>query len=337
MWSLAIWDHRRRSLFLARDRFGVKPLYVTIDSRRLAFASELKAFLYLDGFAAEANAEVVQARLAGNFSNGVLLSHVESLPAGCWMEVTIERTQRQRWWNTLDHLVSAPSDGAAQAEEFRTLLFDACQLRLRSDVPLATSLSGGLDSSSVLCSLAAVQERGRAPRQPADWRRAFIASFPGTIQDEADYAILAAERADAIPVIRRFTGDDFRGNLDSYLYHFEEIGGLAGCASWALYREMRRQGVIVSLDGHGGDELLGGYSLHVLLALIRSGGVFAAPRRTFDLIDTLQRMHRAEQPGAPRNKALLAALTIPAVRAVARRFPLLGRSQRSLEEVLRRH
>jgi asparagine synthetase B (glutamine-hydrolysing) len=96
---------------------------------------------------------------------------------------------------------------------------------------------------------------------------------------------------------------------------------------------MRRRGVIVSLEGHGGDELLAGYGLHILLALMRSRGLLVTPRRTLDLIDTLQNMYGAGQPERP-NKAVVAMLTIPAVRAVARH---LRRSQRTLADTIRRH
>jgi asparagine synthase (glutamine-hydrolysing) len=333
MWSFAIWDRLRRTLFLSRDRFGVKPLYVLGGARRFAFASELKAFLHLDGFDPVADTRAVEVRLAGNFSEHILLRGIESVPPGHYLEVTAEGTRCRRWWNTLDHLVSVPRDFATQAEEFRELLFDACRLRARSDVPAATSLSGGLDSSSVLCSLAAAQERGGADRRAPDWRRAFIAGFPGTPRDETKYAILAAERAGAIPVVRQFSGDEFHEHLNAYLYQYEEIGGLSGIASWALYREMRREGVIVSLEGHGGDELLAGYPLHILVALMRSRGILAASGRTLELIDTLQRMYGPGQPERP-SKAVLAALTIPSIRAVARH---LRPSQRVLADTVRRH
>jgi asparagine synthase (glutamine-hydrolysing) len=333
MWSFAIWDRGNRTLFLSRDRFGVKPLYVLVGPRRFAFASELKAFLHLDGFDAVADTQALEARLMGNFSEHVLLRGVECVPPGHCLTVTPDRTRGRRWWSTLDHLVVVPQDVATQAEEFRELLFDACRLRVRSDVPMATSLSGGLDSSSVLCSLAVSQQGGGADRQAPEWRRAFIAGFPGTPQDETRYATLAADRAGATPVVHQFSGDEFGAHMDAYLYQFEEIGGLFGVATWALYREMRRQGIIVSLEGHGGDELLGGYDLHVLLALMRGRGLVAAPGRTLDLIDTLYHM----QPEVPPKRAVLAALTIPGVRAVARHLPIARRRERMLAETIRRH
>ena len=241
---------------------------------------------------------------------------------------------RWRWWNTLDHLVPVPTDPAEQAEEFRHLLFDACRLRARSDVPIASALSGGLDSSSIVCSLAATQEHGGGERGAPDWRRAYIAGFPGTLQDETTHALSAARHAGVLPVLHRFSGDEIREHVDAYLFQYEEIGSLYGITSWLLYRAMRNDGVYVSLDGHGGDELLAGYSLHILLALLRGPRFTSAPRRTSDLIRTLQRMSLPGYPDQPGSAPRLAALTYPELRAVARR---LLASQRTLDVSLRRH
>jgi asparagine synthase (glutamine-hydrolysing) len=314
MWSMAIWDRQERSLFLARDRFGIKPLYLLLNNRLLAFASELKAFLYLDGFEPIANLQTVRDRLAENFERGILLRDVEVVPPGSWVTITRTNIRRQRWWDTLDHLVTIPRDCASQAEEFRELLLEACRLRSHCPVPFATSLSGGLDSSSVLCSIAADKAEVRS-------QRAFIAAFPGTPQDETAYALLAASQAAATPVVRPISGDEIRSHVDAYLYQFEEIGGLFGVAAWALYREMRGDGVVVSLEGHGGDELLGGYAMHIAQALSRSGGFLAAPRRTLDLVNVLCEMHNRGDAGTRPSKALLAAVTLPVLASIMRRAP----------------
>jgi len=334
MWSFAIWDRDAHSLFLSRDRFGVKPLYFTSSPHRFAFASELKAFLHLDGFDAIANPQAIEARLAGNRVDHVLLSGVEALRPGHCLEVGASGLRDWRWWNTMDHLVSVPSDLSKQAEEFRDLLFDACRLRVRSDVAAAVSLSGGLDSSSVLSALAAAQEHSGTERAAPHWRRAYIASFPGTSHDEVMHATHAAEHVHATPVVHRFSGREIREHLDDYLYQYEEIGGLPGIASWALYREMRRDGVAISLEGHGGDELLGGYGMHLLMALLRGPTVASAPTRTLDLIRTLQGLYGPHHPEPPGGTARLALLTFPFVRAAARR---LLPTQRKLQGSLQRH
>jgi asparagine synthase (glutamine-hydrolysing) len=327
MWSMAVWDRQERSLFVARDRFGAKPLYLLLGDRRVAFASELKAFLHLDGFAPRADLQTVRERLADRFSRGILLRDIESVPPGWWLTISPTGVRRYRWWNTLDHLVSVPRDFASQAEEFRGLFFDACRLRSRSPVPHAVALSGGLDSSSVLCSLAADGAEDRP-------QRAFVAAFPGTPQDETDFALLAARQAGATPVVRSISGDDMHSHVDDYLYQFEEIGGLFGAAAWALYREMRSDGIVVSLEGHGGDELLGGYAAHIAQALRRSGGLAAAPRRSLDLVDTLSGMHIRGDPGAPPSRPLLAAVTMPAVASIVRRLPAGWRRRQKFVDTL---
>ena len=334
MWSFALWDHAEQRLLLSRDRFGVKPLYVTTTPGRVAFASELKAFLHLDGFHVVEDTETLRARLSGDRADGVLLRGVESVPAGHCLEIRRDGARQWRWWSTVDHLVAVPGALDDQAEQFRGLLFDACSLRARSDVPVASSLSGGLDSSSVVCALAAAQERGSIERAAPEWRRAYIAGFPGTIQDEVGHALAAAEHAGATPVLHPFGGGEIRGHLDAYLYQYEEIGGLYGLTSWLLYGAMRRDGVYVSLDGHGGDELLGGYGSHLLLALVQGRRLTSAPRRVDDLIRTLRALSPPGYPEETGGWARLALLTYPEVRAVARRVLA---SQRQLDELQRRH
>ncbi|ODS58626.1 MAG: asparagine synthase (glutamine-hydrolyzing) [Acidobacteria bacterium SCN 69-37] len=337
MWALAIWDARERRLWLARDRFGVKPLYVTRAGNRFAFASELKAFLHLDEFVPTANPTAVAARLADDVSGHVLLDGIEMLPPGHCLEVTPTGARRRRWWHTIEHLVDVPRERAAQAEAFRALVIDACRLRLRSDVPLATSLSGGLDSSSVICALAeAAAGRATSRRAPA-WQRAFIAGFAGTSQDETADALLTAERAGATAVVRQFASADLRTDVDAFLYQFEEIGGLYGLAAWALYREIRRAGLTISIDGHGGDELLGGYDVHLLAGLLRGRGLLTEPRRTIDLIATWHGLHGARLRERVSNGPLLAALTIPGVLRAARTVPFVERRTRWLTTVARQH
>ena len=170
MWSIAIWDRWQRRLFLLRDRFGVKPLYVSISPRRLAFASELKAFLRLDGFDPAENTDAISARLAGDAAARPASRRRVAAP-GYWLKASHEGVRRWRWWNTLTTRQSA-TRSRRPGEQFRELLFEACTLRLRSDVPIASALSGGLDSSSVVCSLARAQGRRGAERRRHHWRRA---------------------------------------------------------------------------------------------------------------------------------------------------------------------
>jgi asparagine synthase (glutamine-hydrolysing) len=144
--------------------------------------------------------------------------------------------------------------------EFRQRLIESVQLRLRSDVPVGTSLSGGFDSSTIAGVMAHVAStRGAHQREAKDWRRAFVASFPGEANDETPQAREAALFAGVEPHLICLQRNDALDQIDHVLEDLDDIYIGLPTAPWLVYKEMRRQGVIVSLDGHGADELMGGY------------------------------------------------------------------------------
>lgn len=271
MWAFAIWDRRESRLFLSRDRFGVKPLHYVPGPDFVAFASEMKAFLPLAWFDLSFDEAMValsirqQSRLEG--TEACILRGVRRLPAGHHLILAPGCAPRvERWWNTLDHLQEVPPDLGVQARGLRELLFDACALRLRSDVPIGTALSGGLDSSTVHAVLAQAARKGTGTRQTADWQRAFIAEFPGTVQDERDYAEAVVRHVGTVADIKRIDPGEAARHSDEIIFHLEDIQGNCS-AVWLLYREYRRAGVKVSIDGHGGDELFLGYHHHLPTAI----------------------------------------------------------------------
>lgn len=264
MWAFAIWDAEARKLFLARDRFGVKPLYYTQDSR-FAFASEMKAFLALDGFTPKLNDAIVEialnsAQVCEGTQEQTLLSGVNKLLPGHCMTVDSRGTQLRRWWNTADHLSAPPLRYEDQVAHWRELFLDAVAIRMRSDVPIGTSLSGGLDSSAVACAMSWCSRQDRShERESGDWRHAFTASFPGTPLDETHYARLAAEAAGAQMHVTEF-GEDVRPeDVIESVWCMEDVYPGIAVPAVLNYRQMRRSGVVVSLDGHGADEMLCGY------------------------------------------------------------------------------
>jgi asparagine synthase (glutamine-hydrolysing) len=271
MWAFAIWDRVERRLFLARDRFGIKPLYYRHDKKRLVFASELKAFLALTGFKPALHEALVPAMLdhpaaLEGTTDETLLAGVRRLPPGhvAVIEANGDLWVR-RWWETRDHLPAVPAAYEDQVEQFRGLFLDAVRLRLRSDVPVATCLSGGVDSSAIACAMAQVHATAGADltRTPSDWRRAFIADFPGTMLDERRYADAIVRHTGARPHIWTFDQDDAARHVIDSVWSMEEVYGGLAVPVWCLYRELRRAKVKVSLDGHGGDELLGGYAWYL--------------------------------------------------------------------------
>lgn len=294
MWAFAIWDSHEGLLFLSRDRFGVKPMHYSFDGRRFAFASEMKAFLHLSGFVATYDPHAVASALSHSCSlegtETCLLQGIKRLIGGHSLVIKPGRDPVvTRWWHTMDHVASQPSSSDRQIELLRELFTDACTVRMRSDVPLATTLSGGLDSSSVLCTIASLGANG-GTRRPSDWQRAFVATFPGTVQDERHFAEQAIHKTGAIPCYKEIKTDEILDRLDDFLYQFEEIYDLPG-AAWLIYRELRQNGVVVSLDGHGGDELLAGYHHHVEAAMLDAIWPKSDISRLRDLQTTLGNMY----------------------------------------------
>jgi len=272
MWALAIWDARDRKLFLSRDRFGVKPLLYHYDGRRFAFASEMKAFLALDRFRLEFDVPVVAAALSDpTLVEGMettLLQGVKRLPGG--HSLVLAQTGSlmiRRWWHTLEHLETVPRRYADQTARYRELFLDACRIRMRSDVPIGTALSGGLDSSSVLCGMSQIRNSGdQTDRMAADWQRAFIGSYPGKAIDERVYADQVIERTGARPIYCEMNAGMYLENFHEILFQYEELSDIH-LGPWYVHKKQREQGVVVTIDGHGGDEALGGYTWHVSAAM----------------------------------------------------------------------
>jgi asparagine synthase (glutamine-hydrolysing) len=269
MWAFAIWDSETRSLFLARDRFGVKPLYFHTAHGRVAFASEMKAFLTLPDFRPAINPRIA-AKVAHDSQSyegldlDSIMAGVRRVPSGHYITVAANGDMKlEKWWDTTLHLPKTPVRYDEQVEGFRELFVDAVRLRLRADVPVGTCLSGGLDSSSVAAAMTRVVESD--PGSPAhvraakDWRHAFIASFPGTLIDETAHATKVARHVGANAHVWSFDPKSAVSLIPETVWAMEEIYSGIAVPVWALYRELRRQGVVVSLDGHGSDELLGGY------------------------------------------------------------------------------
>jgi asparagine synthase (glutamine-hydrolysing) len=271
MWAFAIWDARDKKLFLSRDRFGVKPLHYADVDGCFSFASELKPFRHLawcqGGLDEQVLAETLRNVVGQECTPHTLLPRVKRLPAGHCMIIGQAGMQIQRWWNTLEHLPTPPQDLASQSEKFRELFLDACRLRLRSDVPVATSLSGGLDSSAVACAVSELGKRGAVDHVPEDWQRAFVACFPGTGLDERNYAEQIVAHTGMKPHYSTIDVNVAVDEIEKVILDLEDLWYVPMVGAWSIYREMRRTGMRVSLDGHGADEFLGGYHFFVQAAI----------------------------------------------------------------------
>jgi asparagine synthase (glutamine-hydrolysing) len=269
MWAFAIWDDREKMLFLSRDRFGKKPLFYAPVPSGFAFASEMKALFPLMP-QLKPNVRLVQDRnriFQYEHTEETLIEGIKRFPAGHYGWWKGGRLTTHRWWCTLDHLVPVPERYEEQVDQCRALFLDACRLRMRSDVPIGTALSGGLDSSSTISAMAHIGLTSTENRVSKDWQHAFVACFPGTPLDEQRYAKMVT---DNLGIEASFLDIDplkVIDKIDRYHYLFEELYITSPIPFMMTYGEMRRKGVKVTVDGHGADELFAGYFFDYVHAL----------------------------------------------------------------------
>ena len=267
MFAFAIWDRRSRQLFVARDRFGEKPLfYAPIDSGGIAFASEMKAlFAHPEIEAALDQAEV--ERYAGgaplDLADRTLFRKVRRVPAATAMIVNArgEIERQWRYWIP-DFESSRPYNRRQATRQFRSLLEKSIELRLRSDVPLGACLSGGLDSSALVGLTAKNSESGRYRGKTYSIR---FDDDPEV--SEGYYMDLANKHSGGDP--RSITVDPKRMIEECRLLHWhheEPYVSASTYLEWCLMRLVRQSGDIVVLNGQGADELLGGYQYYFQMA-----------------------------------------------------------------------
>ena len=268
MWAMAIWDSQKQQVILSRDRFGIKPLYYYFKpGETLYFASELKAFLALDDFRLEIDRKRV-SRFT-DYGAGLevfgktMYKGIFSLIGGHLLEVssTTSIHQQLRWYNPkfVSNHAGRTSKQDVQ-EELRHLFSDSVGKRLRSDVPVATALSGGLDSSIVFSHIERLKAGADGERWNSVNNKAFINTIPRDENDEIEYANA---------VVNQFQGESTVVNLVNEQSIFDRIiqetkrnliiNNNPLFAVSRLYETMYAQGYRVSMDGHGVDELSFGY------------------------------------------------------------------------------
>ncbi len=263
MFAFVLFDARDQKLFLARDRFGIKPLYIWNSPRGLAVASEIKQFLSLPGFEAGLNAQTAYEFLVfDDWDHGpeTFLTGVEHLPPGHLVRLDLNRWRpgqalsRRPWYVPGGPGEKAVPQGEPAVERFGELLRDAVRLRLRADVPVGFCLSGGLDSSALVMT---------ADRLLADGGgdlNTFSARFNDARFDEGEFieAVRGAARVrghDAYPEPEAMLDD-----LDKVIWHQDQpLSTSSVYAQWRVFETARQSGVPVTLDGQGADEVLAGY------------------------------------------------------------------------------
>src|SRR5215469_5135907 len=268
--ALVLWDEANQSLFAARDRFGIKPLYYAVHDGTLYLASEIKA-LFVAGVPARWDDEsFYQVATGPAMPDRTLFDGVYQVPPGHYLTATTNGMRILRYWEfyypPADELGADKRDESAFVEEFASVFEEAVRLRLRADVPVGCYLSGGLDSCSVL---------GCAARLSSSPIQAFTLTFDQAAYDEGDIAREMAARVGAkfhpIPI-----------------WHSETLCANGhGVSKFLLSRAVRDAGYKVVYTGEGSDEIFGGY-VHFRIDMLRRNTQGQATEEVERLVQQLE-------------------------------------------------
>ena len=292
--AFVIWDGVNRTLFAARDRFGIKPLFYAVHDGALYLASEVKA-LFAAGIPARWDAESLwQTAEQGGHQERTLYEGIRLVPPGHYLIATDQHMQIIRYWD-FDYPVAngsgAKRSDADYRDELRAAIEEAVRIRLRADVPVGCYLSGGLDSCSVL---------GLAARHHPDPIRAFTLTFDRAEYDEEAQAkeMAALAGAEFHPIAVR--QDDLADNFADAIHQSETICVNAhGIAKYMLSRAVRKAGYKVVMTGEGSDEIFGGY-VHFRQDMLRHNRSGQDPETVKQLLAEQERLN-------PVSKGLLLA------------------------------
>lgn len=278
MWAFAIYDTDTGTLFIARDRFGVKPLYYAhTPGRHFIFASEIKALLKAG--------HPFQPGLSALFdffyhdktdhSAQTFFEGIRQLEPG--MKLRIDRTgisQHTKWYRIPTTRVHTDFNSASN--HFRELLEDAINLRQQCDVPFGYTLSGGIDSSCIVCAA--------ANRRNISSDITFSLIFPGKPEDESGYIREVIQKTGFKSLTISATPDDLERDLDHFVLHQEEpFGFLSYYGEYRLRELIKASGITVTLEGQGADEIITGYKSLLpayFESLIRDGRFLQLHRET---------------------------------------------------------
>lgn len=253
MFAFALWDANKRQLLLARDRLGEKPLYYTVHSQTLLFASEIKAILQVDGVEAAPDPAGLRRYLAyrHSYGHGSLFKGIRQLPPGHYLVARAEGMSVHSYWN-----IPRPEEAAAtkrSPEEFLPILTESVRQRMISDVPIGAFLSGGIDSSLITALMA------KETPQVSTFSIGFV---PGE-ENELAWARKVADACHTRHHEFSQGAEDFHSLLRKLIWHHDEpLTFPASIPLYLLSRESKKLATVM-LAGEGADELLAGYSNNV--------------------------------------------------------------------------
>ena len=281
MFAFAIWDMQQNRLFCARDRFGIKPFHYYHREGYFAFASEIKSLTANPKLPKRARPQAIYDYLV----NGAIVNKretffedIQQLPGG--HALLLDAEHGLKIWQYYDLSYSTEYVGRNyddKVAQFRELLTDAIRLRLRADVPIGSSLSGGLDSSSVvtLANQLLQAEQGIRRDLIGEQQRVFCAVYDGEAFDETPHMQRIIQHTGAAPQFTRPNSEKLWSALQKMVWHQDEpFNSTAIFAQYCVMSLVRQNNVTVLLDGQGGDETLGGYHFYygyLLAQALRAG------------------------------------------------------------------
>jgi len=265
MWAFALLDARAGCVILSRDRFGIKPLYYTVKNNTLYFASEIKGLLAVSEVEREPNERTVARFLLTGLvddTEETFFKGILKLPAAHWMSVSVGdkplSCEPQPYWLFPTKTFQGTEQQAVQ--QFRDLFLDAVRIHLRSDVPVGTCLSGGLDSSSIVCAADVLRRSQEIPNYA---HSAFGYHASDETYDETPYMEAVAGATAVKMHYVHIAQDQFEARLPDILFAQDEPFGSASIvAQWFVFQRAKAEGMKVMLDGQGADETLAGYHLY---------------------------------------------------------------------------
>ncbi len=267
MFAFALYDAPNRRLILARDRFGIKPLYYHQNPARLLFASELKALFADPATPNQPNDPRIHDLLRFGYLDHTAetcFASIQQVPPAHLLILTPDQPPRlQRYWALDPHQqLNLPDDVAAA--QLRALLDDSVRAHLVSDVPVGSCLSGGIDSSSLVMLVSQALAQGSQARTRLGPRQqTFTAAYNDPRYDERRYSQAIIDQAHVANALVFPDAHGLRDDLEALIWHQEEpCGSTSVYAQWCVMRLARQHGITVLLDGQGADELLAGYPIY---------------------------------------------------------------------------
>lgn len=261
--AFLLWDKEEKRLIIARDRFGIRPLYILKYNNSYHFASEMKAFDTIEGYHRNFNIHNLfdHALYWNTINDNTIFKNIRSLSAGTYeIYKPGKNPTKQRFYEIGESQCCSPSNGDSAVEEFIELLEDSVRLRLRSDVPVANYLSGGIDSS-VVTHLTALHNNGSI--------KTFSIAFEDKDYDESTYQKEMVSRINSdhteINVDYKLIDENF---LDAVYYFERPVFRTAPVPMYLLSKKVQEKGIKVVLTGEAADEILFGYDSYKELKLL---------------------------------------------------------------------